>query len=272
MATARKRPSAIVKLSEAPSSGKFNWLIFAESGTGKTVLCGTAPRALFLTVEAAGTESAKMFGSEADEWVIDTKQDLDAAYEYFSKGSGCRDYDWVILDSLSEIEDMFWANLQGDSMTKKLQQYGEVETMIKKEVARWNKLKVNVIYTATAARLDTEDVETEEDETLLIPSVGTKNGKLAMAIAAKVSLVGYLSVKTREGADGEEEEYRRLQLKKSDRVIAKDRHGITLNGALRNPTIPKMIEKVGSYKPLEQSEESATPATPKVKKNKKENV
>jgi ATP/maltotriose-dependent transcriptional regulator MalT len=53
-----KRPTAITSLKETPSEGKRNWLIYAPSGIGKTVLAGTAPNNLFLTVEAAGTESA----------------------------------------------------------------------------------------------------------------------------------------------------------------------------------------------------------------------
>ena len=77
---ATRRPTAITSLAEAPDDGKLNWLVYAKSGDGKTVLSGTAPRSLFLTTEAAGTESAKAFGSTADEWVCDSWADLQEAF------------------------------------------------------------------------------------------------------------------------------------------------------------------------------------------------
>lgn len=245
MATRKKgRPSAIVKLQDTDSNGKKNWLIFADSGKGKTVLAGTAPRSIFLTVEAAGTESAKAMGSESDEWVIDTKKELDAAYEYFLDGSGCQDYDWVIIDSLSEVEELIWADLQGESSVQKIQDYGTVATKMKRLVDAFNRLPINVLYTAQTMRLEIEDIETEEDQTLLSPLMGTKNGVLSQKICGKVTLIGYLTVRTRKGEDDKPEEYRRLQLRGNSRVTAKDRHLIApKSGFLRNPTIPDMLER-----------------------------
>src|SRR5690242_5992940 len=102
-----RRPTAITKLSETDSTGKRNWLIYAESGKGKTVLAGTAPKGLFLTTEAAGTESAKAFGSEADEWVCDDWATLQEAFRYLKDG-GATEYDWVIMDSLTEMQELCW--------------------------------------------------------------------------------------------------------------------------------------------------------------------
>lgn len=239
------RPAAITRLQDTDSTGKRNWLIYAPSGFGKTVLAGTAPKALILAAEHGGTESAKMMGSTADELVVDTIGKLEAAYDYFKEGSGCEDYEWVVLDSLSEIEDLYWQDLQGDSVMKKLQDYGAVDTRMKRLVDKWNRLPINVLYTAGAMRLDTEDVETDEERIMLIPAMGTAKGVLSQRVAAKVTLVGYLSVLEYTDEDsGEVREMRRLQLRGSERVTAKDRHGIAPNtGFLRNPAIPRMIEK-----------------------------
>lgn len=238
------RPKAITKLSETPSNGKKNWLIYGLSGEGKSVLAGTAPRALFLTVEAAGTESAKLYGSKADEWVMDSKETLDEALEYFKNGSGCQDYDWVLHDSLGEIEDLYWYYLQGDRNSKKIQEYPEVETMLKKWVDSWNRLPVNVLYTATEMTIEIPG-ETEDDDPrpLIVPALGTQKGKAALSIAAKASLVGRLKTHVRT-TNGEDEELRILAIRSGNGFIAKDRHGLApKTGRIKNPNIAKMFER-----------------------------
>lgn len=235
-----KRPAAITRLQDTDSTGKKNWLIYAKAGDGKTVLAGTAPKALFLTVEAAGTESAKAMGSDADEWVIDTKKELDAAYDYFKRGSGCKDYEWVLIDSLSEVEEVFWRHIQGESNTQKIQDYGTVNTMIKREVERWNRLQVNVLYTAQTMMLDQED-EDGDEYTLLLPAMGTKNGVLSQRVCAKTTLNGLLVVRSSKDEDGNREERRYLMLRGSKTFVAKDRHLLaTDKGFLLNPNIADM--------------------------------
>src|SRR5688500_5567257 len=102
------RPTAITKLSDRP--GYKNWAIVGETGVGKTVLAGTAPRALFLTFEVEGTESAKAHGSDADEITINNREDYLGVYDYLDVGTGCDDFDWVIVDSGSEMEECFWVS------------------------------------------------------------------------------------------------------------------------------------------------------------------
>lgn len=223
MAT-KTRPSAITKLSDTPSDGNKNWLIYGKSGDGKTVLAGTAPNSIFLSVEAAGTESAKAMGSDADEWVVDSLTKLDEAYDYFKNGSGCKDYEWVILDSLTEIEELFWGKVQGSNMGKKIQDYGTVATMMKREIDRWNRLPINVLYTAHTMQLEIED-EDGDDATLTLPGMGTSNGSLSQKVCAKTTLNGYLIVKTGT-KDGVRIEQRRLMLRGNSAFIAKDRHMI----------------------------------------------
>lgn len=239
MAT-KGKPTAITRLQDTDSAGKRNWLIYAKAGDGKTVLAGTAPKALFLTVEAAGTESAKAMGSQADEWVIDSKKELDDAYDYFKRGPGCKDYEWALLDSLSEIEEVFWRHVQGDANTQKIQDYGTVATMIRKEVERWNRLAVNVLYTAQTMQLEQED-EDGDEFSLLLPSMGTKNGVLSQRICAKTTLNGLLVVRSRRDEEGNRSETRRLMLRGSKTFVAKDRHLLAMErGYLIDPNIADM--------------------------------
>ena len=240
------RPQAITKLKDAPSHGKYKWLIYADSGIGKTVLAGTAPRSLFLTVEAGGTESAKKFGSTADEWVIETMDDVVAAEKYFSEGTGSNDYDWVIIDSVSEIEDRLWRIVQKESTTKKIQDYGTIDTLMTRFIDTWNRLPVNVIYTSHAKRLDVESPDgSGDDTTMLLPSVGTKTGVLSQRICAKVTLVGYLTVYVRKDEEGKREEVRRLWTKGGKRWLAKNRHsGKQHQGYYDNPNVADIIAEI----------------------------
>jgi AAA domain len=224
------RPTAIRTLADTPSQGHFNWLVFADSGAGKTVLAGTAPRGLFITCEAGGTESAKMFGSTADEWYCEDIRDFRKATEYLMKG-GAKNYDWVMPDSISEIEELVWADLLKEKSrgeTPAIQDYPAVWNRVKKIVDTYNRLPVNVLYTAQAFRLGTED-EDSDGNTLLLPLIGsTKRGDLAQKICGKVSLVGYLQVRERDTEDEDDEEnteeFRRLWIAKTDRMFAKSRH------------------------------------------------
>lgn len=248
MATAtRKRPSAITKLSEAPTDGKRNWLIYAPSGVGKTVLAGTAPKALFLTVEAAGTESAKAMGSQADEWVCDSWEELQTAYKWLAEG-GYEEYEWVVLDSLSEMQELCWkdqlesANASNSSRSlfqAAIQDYAIVDNKIKRLVDSFNRMPVNVLYTAQQMALETEDSE-GDDIIMVLPLVGrTKGGApLSNLICGKVTLIGLLTIK--EDKDGD---YRRLWVQGGERWIAKDRHD-TFGKFIDNPDIVSMSAAV----------------------------
>lgn len=264
MAAAKKRPSAITKLSDAPTDGKRNWLIYAPSGVGKTVLAGTAPKALFLTVEAAGTESAKARGSEADEWVCDSWEELQAAHTWLKEG-GYTEYEWVILDSISEMQELCWRDqLEGAKASNSsrslfqaaIQDYAIVDNKIKALVDSFNRLPVNILYTAQQMALETEDSD-GDDIIMVLPLVGrAKNGApLSNLICGKVTVVGLLTIK--EDKDGNP--YRRLWTQGGERWIAKDRHD-TFEKFIDDPNIASMsaavdkrLAKAGSASPARKT-------------------
>lgn len=259
------RPRAITSVQDTPSAGKRNWLIYAPSGVGKTVLAGTAPNALFLTVEAAGTESAKAFGSTADEWVCDDWATLGEAFDYLKNG-GHKDYEWVILDSLTEMQEICWkAQLEeGKSNNSSrsiyqaaLQDYGIVDNKIKSLVDAFNRLPVNILYTAQQFGIGAED-EDGDDITFRLPAVGrTKNGApLSNLICGKVTMVGLL------GTIKEADDYEvRLVTQAGETWMAKDRHD-TFGPFVDNPNIAEMAAAVDAR----QAKGSASKTTPKKKK------
>lgn len=237
-----KRPTAIVKLQETENDGKRNWLIYAPSGVGKTVLAGTAPKALFLTVEAAGTESAKAFGSDADELVVNSWRELVDAYEWLRK-EGHSEYEWVIIDSLTEMEELCWNDQLeeiGKEFEARIQDYGIVDRKIKKLVDRFNRLPINCLYTAQQAGWEIED-EDGDDIVKVLPALGRAKGgwPLSNLVCGKVTLIGLLTVRE----DEDDEEFRRLYVHGGERWTAKDRHD-AFGKFIDNPDIGEMATAV----------------------------
>lgn len=250
------RPKAITKLSETPNEGKRNWLIYSPSGIGKTALAGTAPKSLFLTVEAAGTESAKALGSNADEWVCDSWAELVSAYEWL-KHEGHNLYEWVIPDSLTELEEVCWSTHLlgiGKEFEARIQDYGIVDRKIKKMVDQFNRLPVNVLYTAQQATMEFED-EDGDDIFKVLPALGRAKGgwPLSNLVCGKMTLVGLLTVRE----DDDDEEFRRLYVHGGEKWTAKDRHD-TFGKYIDYPNIAEMAEAVNARQGGQKAAESAT--------------
>lgn len=261
------RPKAITKLSEAPITGTRNWLIYSDPGIGKTVLAGTAPKGLFLTTEAAGTESAKAFGSEADEWIIDSWSDFKEAYAWLKK-EGHKQYDWIIPDSITEMEELCWNDQlesTGKEFEARIQDYGIVDKKVKKMIDNFCRLPVNVLFTAQMMAFTTED-EDGDDILKRLPKLGrTKDGApLSNLVCGKMTLVGLLTPMTEEKSG---EEFRRLWVHGQEKFVAKDRHDTFLEGHIDRPNIGEMNELV-----VARQASGLKSSTKGTKKNKKEKV
>lgn len=248
------RPKAIVALQGGARPIYRNWLFYGEPGVGKTVLAGTAPKGLILSYDKEGTESARALGSSADEWQIDTWVDYMEARDYLQLGSGCQDYDWVVSDNISTLEEHAWAYTMGEGKKRNrkrtdykpaLGDYPIVWNMMKEHVRDFNRLPVNVIYTANTMRLDSFDTETEEDRSQLMPLVGSpKRGDTSARICAMVSMVGLLrtvKVNTKTG----QKRIRRLLLEESDFWVAKSRYP-QLGEYINRPNVEAMARAVAT--------------------------
>jgi hypothetical protein len=245
------RPTAITSVQERTKYK--NWLVYGDTGVGKTTFASGLPRAMFLSFEKEGTESAAVAGSQADEFVIRTREEFLEIYDYFDLGTGCDDYEWLILDSVSEMEECFWRSQLRLMKLKKpstrhlykpaLDDYPWVWNQSKGAIDDLNALPINVLYTAQVMPLEMYDDDTEEEYTQLMPMIGSaKNGILSRKVCGMVSLVGYYDV-LRAGEDDDDDaevvEFRRLYMSKRKDHIAKNRYGWPAHAD--NPDIVKMV-------------------------------
>lgn len=87
-------------------SSHLKALIYGEKGVGKTTLAMTAPNPFLLNIEPSGDDSVEF--SFDDERVLDIRrwEDIGPAYELLYTQKYRRKFDSIILDTVSELEEL----------------------------------------------------------------------------------------------------------------------------------------------------------------------
>lgn len=180
---------------------KWNILIHADSGAGKTVLAGSDDRVLFLAPEDSGTLSALRMGSKAQKIRVRHWNDIREAVEYLEDNPDVlAKFDVLAVDSLTEMQKMCMAAIleancgerlsKGqDPETPQIQDYGKLHVLFENLVRRINELDINVLYTAL-----TRKVEDADHNEFLVPEISGKDYGVAMKIVALMTSYGHLRV------------------------------------------------------------------------------
>jgi hypothetical protein len=249
-------PEAIGNLEEFDES--INAMIIAESGWGKTVLAGTADqrktdggKALFLATET-GTISAARKGSTADLWPIRSWNQLAEAYRFLRYGGGCDIYEWILLDSVTEMQKLSMDaalrkavedNSTRDPDVPAIQDYMKVQQQTLNFLRRFNELPVNVLYTALPYRL-----EDEEGKPYFLPALDGKQGGIAQQAMGYMHVVGHGTKRILRTDDGKNKGVRRVYFQTTGPYRAKDRYGV-LGRYMDDISIPQITELINKGKP-----------------------
>lgn len=247
---AATRPQAIVNLQDPARKAFFKWWLYGGSGVGKTVLLGSVPdKHLIVSTDVEGTASAKAFGSTADELQVKSWQEYLQFHDWFV-GTGYKEYPWLSLDTVDELEELCWQAQLVDVTMKRFSKYQPnkadypvVWRKVRENVMELNRLPVNVVYSSHVMRIDTESEEADDETvTMAMPMVGsTKRGDLSSYLCAQMSLVGYM--RTSRTDDGKEQ--RKLYTSATNRWVAKDRYNVFGRGIL-NPNVPDMLGRISN--------------------------
>lgn len=232
---------------EAPRYKK--WLVYGESDAGKTVLAGTAPKALFLTTDVEGTESAKAMGSTADELRINTFTEFCEAVSWLVYGGGTSEYEWVNVDTITELEELCWREQLVSTDVRRASEYQPnkadypiVWSKVRQQLSLLGRSPVNTLFVAHTMRIDRETEDGEDTVTLAMPAIGSrKRGDTSGALCAQHGVVGYMRVVQEEGGKVQ----RQLLTTSGSRWIARDRT-TKLGAGMVDPSIPKMLAKIAA--------------------------
>lgn len=219
----------------------IHMLLVAGAGFGKTVYAGTAKKALFLTTDPEGTDSAFAMGSDAQEWEIrNWNEGLVKAHRYLRDG-GIEELgiEWLLIDNATEAQTIGMRETMGNSRKAKPSldefipqqaDYQRSQNMLREMVLKFHDLPINIIWTAWP-KTET-DITTGEEYWLA--GIHGQQGFLAEQITGYMNVVGMGEVVEKDG-----KEIRRIWFTHHGKFRGKDRF-IALGAKRDDLTVPKM--------------------------------
>ncbi|ACI12492.1 Sak4-like ssDNA annealing protein [Mycobacterium phage Konstantine] len=211
----------------------LNMLVYADSGTGKTVLAGSDDSVLFAAPEDDGLLSAKRMGSRAEKYDINGWEDLMELHkdlmELVEEGEPIP-YKWLAIDSITEMQAMCMRyilakgkaeNPDKDPDVPQIQDWQRYYILFEKMVRAFNDLPVNVIWTALARKV--EDADGNE---FMVPEIQGKDYGIAMKTVSYMTVYGYMmrEVVEKEKVDPETGETKKVKVR--SRVIYFEDNGV----------------------------------------------
>lgn len=185
-------------------------LVYGPAGAGKTTLAATTPdpeRTIVLSAEG-GTLSIADSGVQAVD--IAEVYDLRKTVAWLKKNP--EHFDWVVLDSVSEIAEVVLAEEMAKTKDGR-RAYGEMATLMIAMLKALRDLKANVLVIAAS--------KTRDDDGALIQAPDTPGNKLAERLPYLFDEVLYYHV-----ARDQDGEIKRALLTSHDgKRVAKDRSG-----------------------------------------------
>ena len=203
-------------------------LVYGQAGCGKTTLSKTLPTPVVLSAEG-GLLSLK--DDNIPYLEIKSMTDLHEAYEWVSKS---KDYESVVLDSISEIAEVVLSHEKKINKDGRAA-YGEMDVQLSEIIRAFRDLNMHVLMTAKL-----EKQQDEMGRMLYFPSLpGNKTAQKLPYFFDEV-----LALRIEKDEDGKTQ--RALMCDSDGLWLAKDRSGKL--EAWETPDLGEIIAKVGGAK------------------------
>lgn len=221
-------------------------LVYGQAGAGKTVLCATTPdhsKTIILSAEAGLLSIAD---ADIDVITITSVQDLMDAYTWLTEDPQGLSYEWICLDSISEIAEVV-LNAAKKSSKDPRAAYGEMQERVEDAIRAFRDLPRNVYFSAK--------MESYQDDAGVVRYQPMLPGKrLPAGLAYFFDEVLFLRVEKDEKGNP----VRYLQTQPDVKYHAKDRSG-KLDVAER-PSIAAIAQKItGSNQVNNRSQQTEVP-------------
>ncbi len=127
-------------------------LVYGRAGSGKTVLCSTAPNPIILSAES-GLLSLRKYRIPVIE--INNVDDLTEAYNWCTSAKEAGQFQTICLDSISEIAEKVLINAKGQVKDPR-QAYGELIDKMQMVIRSFRDLPKHVYFAAKEERYKDE--------------------------------------------------------------------------------------------------------------------
>lgn len=187
-------------------------LVYGGAGAGKTCLCATAPAPVIISAEA-GLLSLR--GHDLPVIEVHSIADLQEAYRFISGADEAKSFQWVCLDSLSEIAEVVLADEKARTKDPR-KAYGELSDQMMALVRAFRDLPGRNVYMSAKMERTKDEVT---GAMLYAPSMpGQRVGQALPYLFDEVFVL-------RVERDPEGKPSRWLQTQSDLQYIAKDRSG-----------------------------------------------
>lgn len=245
------------RIEDLLSTNYVRFMLYGDPGVGKTPMIGTGSDTIILDADN-GTQAAGLAGSTAKRIRITDWDDMEEAKEWL-RHEGHREYRWAWLDSTTLFQDRgldhimqvlvagkahrkIWAPDKGE--------YGQNMNRLMIWVREMVEIPMHIGMTAHVMRTEVDHVTPDGDietHTLYMPHV--QGRQMPSKVCGEMNVVGYMYAKEKE--DGQVVKY--LRFRGDEYHYGKDRFGMTKNGIMANPSIPKIEQAIEGKVPARRT-------------------
>lgn len=200
----------LISPKEAAIAQGIKALVHGPSGAGKTTLCATCEEPTLIISAEAGLLSIRHNEGNIQVAEVSTVDDIMEVYKWLKDG---QEFQWICLDSLSEIAEVVLADEKRNTKDPR-QAYGALIDQMGGLVRAFRDLPYNILMTAKQER-----IQDETGSLLYMPSM--PGSKLGQQLPYWFDLV--LALRPEKNKEGEIERW--IQTSRDVTHEAKDRSG-----------------------------------------------